>query len=95
MELPKLVAGDVLTLIPGTTDIGPPFEGGQKLVFPCRFKGAPYVAKFILLPKPAQTYERDDIVDEFRARAKREIEIMRSVDSPHFVKFGPTPLQIS
>lgn len=94
MELPNVTAEDVKNLIPGSSDIGAPIAGGQKIVYPCKLDGKNYAAKFILAADASGPTEAIERIAEIKGRAQREVTIMRSCASPHIVSIGPQPLQL-
>lgn len=97
MAVPKLDANDIESAIPGVKVVGPPVPGGQKLVFPCEMDGERFALKTMLTNPTSSTPGGDDVddLDEVSARARREVETMREVDSPHLVKLGPMPLSLA
>ena len=72
--------------------VGDKITGGQKIVFPCKYKDEKYALKILKIPsvedgddENSSSNHRDEII----ARVEREVELMRSLDSSHIVKFGP------
>ena len=95
MKLPRLTAADIQAVIPEVEEIGTPSKGGQKVVYPCKIDGESYALKCMLADPTGDSPDAEtsiDAFDEVTARARREVEIMRQVDSPHLVKLGPLPL---
>ena len=88
MLLPQLTEMDIEEAIPNVENVGPPLQGGQKLVFPCTISGQQYALK-VMLSNPSPPGEPDEIT----ARARREVEILGKCDCPHIVKIGPIPLE--
>jgi serine/threonine-protein kinase len=62
----------------GTTDLVPLVDGGQKKVYTARLEGVPVIVKLVIIPPQyaAETLER----------ARREVELLAAVDSPHVVR---------
>lgn len=63
----------------GVSDLAGIATGGQKLVFRSELEGVPVVVKVVLVPDTAHAVE---VVE----RARREVELLATVDSPHVVK---------
>ncbi|MDH5160607.1 serine/threonine-protein kinase [Heyndrickxia oleronia] len=76
-------------------------RGGQKTVFKCKINGDFFALKFCDV---TNTDKNDSILNTddnsvkaesvTLSRARREIEIMNKVDSPHLVKLGPIGLKL-
>jgi len=97
MPLPNLTRDDIQAAFPEVADVREPnTTGGQKIVFPCTIDGEQYALKIMLTTPTAGPDQPDVSVDDFdevTARAKREIEIMETITSPHLIKLGPLPFQ--
>lgn len=63
----------------GTTALVPFEAGGQKQVYSAELESAPVVVKIVLVPDSAHA-------DEVLERARREVELLSTVDSPHVVR---------
>lgn len=98
MAVPNISAEDVSQIIADCKVVGKCNRGGQKIVFPCEINGIRYAVKFILL-----NYLDDEIndndndeyymqIEEVKARAEREILIMKSLNSPHLIRIGDIDL---
>src|SRR6266478_5937030 len=74
---PALIAKDRAGLIIG----GDLKIGGQKRVWRCTYEGKAFVLKVLMADEPTLR------------RVKRELDVMRSCDSPYLPKLGPLPLQ--
>lgn len=72
--------------------LGPPERGGQKLVFPTEIDGKKYALKAMLTSPRTDDDEEAEDLDEVTARARREVDTMNQVDSPHLVRLGPITL---
>jgi len=92
MAVPCLKAEDVEIIIPNCKVLGKAMCGGQKKVFPCEINGEKFALKFILLRNLAVDDETEEVdlseFEEIRARAEREISIMKSVSSHNVIKIG-------
>ncbi|MGD2094577.1 MAG: serine/threonine-protein kinase, partial [Phycisphaerales bacterium] len=96
MKLPDLNKDDIPQIVKGVTDVEDPRKGGQKLVFACKYKGNPYVIKFLLIKNPNDSEDLEDnshLIDEVFLRAKREVEIMTQCKTSHLAKLGPIGLK--
>jgi len=81
MELSQIDGQVFVSDCPGLA-LGPFLKkGGQKSVWRCAFRDKAYVLKAIMAS------------DRASRRFVREIEIMKSCDSPYLPKFGPIPLR--
>jgi len=75
-------------------------KGGQKTVFTCKINTNIYALKFIDVTKMSDADSNNDESDSQNtdntvvSRAKREIEIMEKVNTPHLVKLGPIGLNL-
>lgn len=96
-ELPNISPEDVEDLIDGATDVSEIGLGGQKLVFKATIAGQAYAIKFAKIPPEATDETEIEEFDrtEVAIRAKREVETMRQIDSPHVVKLGPVGLEFA
>lgn len=94
MSLPNLSFTDVEAIVPNCKVVGTPSGGGQKLVFPCEISGEKYALKFIFLNNLTDNLNGNIVsqIDSIRARAEREIDIMKRIDSNNVVKIGPVQL---
>lgn len=88
MNLPNLDKNDVECIIKNCTSTGDTLQGGQKLVFPCKIDDKKCAVKFILLSDRNQDIDdlRISMIDSIYARAIREINIMKKINSPHVIK---------
>lgn len=62
----------------GTTELVPFAAGGQKLVYSVELEGIPVVVKVVLVPETARA-------DEVLERARREVELLSTVESQFVV----------
>lgn len=92
MALPNINIAKVAELVPSATDIEEIGRGGQKIVFKAKLDGKDYALKFAYLGRDIDD-EGSELAD-VRARAHREVEIMRDCDSPYVVKLGPLGIDI-
>ena len=90
-NLPQLTPEQITAAFPALSEVGFVGQGGQKIVFRVRIEGQSYALKFALLPQEIDS-ENEEFV-EVKARAKREVEIMRECTSPYMVKLGPIGLE--
>jgi eukaryotic-like serine/threonine-protein kinase len=76
-------------------------RGGQKTVFTCQINDNKYALKFTDVTKISvddsteEDSESKNANNVIVSRAKREIEIMTKVDTPHLVKLGPIGLNVT
>jgi serine/threonine protein kinase len=77
MELDELL--DEVQAALGTSELTPLNVGGQKLVYGARLEGVPAVVKIVQVPEGAYA-------DEVLERARREVELLSTVDSDFVVR---------
>jgi len=99
VAVPNLSAEDVSQIIADCKVVGKCNRGGQKIVYPCEINGIKYAVKFILLNYLDLDLDKDNDNDEYyihieevKARAEREISIMKSLDSPYLIRIGKIDL---
>ena len=63
----------------GTSELEPLRRGGQKMVYRSALQGVPCVVKIVPIPDTAHS-------DEVLERARREVELLSSVESPYVVR---------
>jgi serine/threonine protein kinase len=91
MRLPIIDAAGVAALLPSASEIVELDRGGQKLVFRAKIGAENFALKFLLVG--GEDAEEGDLAT-VRARADREVAIMRDCDSPNMVKLGPIGLEV-
>jgi serine/threonine-protein kinase len=62
----------------GTTGLTPLVDGGQKKVYTAQLEGVPVVVKLVIIPP--------EHAAEVLERARREVELLAAVNSPHVVR---------
>lgn len=71
----------------GTSELIPLITGGQKLVFTTELEGIPVVAKVVLVPE-------GPYADEVLERARREVELLSTVESDYVVRVLSEAIEI-
>jgi serine/threonine protein kinase len=92
MPLPVINAAGVKILVPSADNIEEIGSGGQKVVFKAQIGAEFYALKFLFLCRDVGGDE--DEIARVRARADREVAIMRECNSSHMVKLGPVGLEV-
>lgn len=87
MNLPTLTKESIRRMVPSIQGLEEPLHGGQKIVYPCVIEGSRYALKAMLV----ECGDFED-VPQVTARARREIGILQSCQTPYLVKLGPVPL---
>lgn len=77
VELTEMLAEARAAL--GTTELAPLGAGGQKLVYSAELEGVPCVVKLVRIPQTAHA-------GEVLERARREVELLSTVESPFVVR---------
>lgn len=94
-DVPDLDALQIEAGISAVSDVQFVGRGGQKVVFSGVIDGQRYALKFSKAPSDDLDSDETEIEydPDVLVRAKREVETMRSCDSPYMVKLGPIGLE--
>lgn len=86
---------EVQAAFPQLQDLQEVDQGGQKHVYKASLQGQPLALKLLANPRMGDhdtASDLDETDSETLARARREVNILGSCQSPHLVKLGPIPL---